>query len=73
MQHQPRAGVFRLVEALVGASIRFVHFSSEDEFKARVGFVCQMVPFYCRLIIKCLLRCLLKKWDLKLDGIAIFH
>jgi len=37
LQYQPRVDIIRLIEALDGASIRFVHFTPEDEFKARVS------------------------------------
>ena len=39
LQYQPQVDVIRLIEVLDGASIRFVHFTPEDEFKARVSVV----------------------------------
>nr|XP_026695224.1 transmembrane protein 94 isoform X3 [Ciona intestinalis] len=36
VQYQARLHIFQFVEALEGACIRFVHFSSADEFKSRV-------------------------------------
>ena len=40
LQHQNRLPVFRLVEALDTACIRFVHFTPEDEVRARVSCDC---------------------------------